>query len=357
MTMTPGMKMTGVENNNSSARVNMKEIINEVFNRFGTDILLDGDRFLAIITDMAPNSKTELQVLRRLKQDNLLIVIHDEIIKSKPNGKKIKVFLTNNGYSTDWIEVVFSTFGLEYSLDTQQTPKSTRPYDNGAGHYLSYSIKILFVFLICFSILHITLTINRYILNSRSVEETTVSKDFDNLSRDDAVDSQNSIDGQEDNSSESQESTHISSHTEPPICMSAIIQVYSSSSLAEYGMVHSPDRLIDGDVTKGWAEGVAGIGSGEWVRFDFDGKYKISGITISQGFQESRDMFIKNARPSHLKIICDGHSEDLYLKDEMSPQTFPLNKVAYSDYIIIKIIDAYKGTKYDDTVISEILLF
>lgn len=335
----------------------MKNTINEVFNRFGKDILLDGDRFLAIVTDMAPNSKTELHVFRRLKQDNLLLAIHEEIINPKPNGKKIKVLLTNNGYSEDWIEIVFSSFGLEKSQSQEVAPESTLISDNGAGRPLSYLLKALCFSLICFSILHITPIIRNFFRNTRNAEVTAVAEEYEDLQKNSTVDGQGSKNGPEDNSSESQGSMPASTHTETPINMSAIIHVSSSSSLAEYGMVHSPDRLIDGDVTKGWSEGATGIGAGEWVRFDFDGKYKISGITISQGFQESRDMYDKNARPRHLKLICDEHSEDLYLKDEMSPQTFPLDNVMYSDYIIIEIIDAYKGTKYDDTVISEILLF
>lgn len=335
----------------------MNIIINEVFNRFGKDILLDGDRFLAIITDMAPNSKTELHVFRRLRQDNLLHAIHEEIIKPKPNGNKIKVILTDNGYSADWIEIIIFSFGLENSQVQKHTPKSTPMPDNGSGNSPSYLLKALCIVFICFFIVIITPIIHKYFQNSKNEEMTTVTKDYDDFPKEDVSDSQDSINRLEDHLSESQESTKASDYTELPINMSAITHVSSSSSLAEYGMVHSPDRLIDGDVTKGWSEGASGIGTGEWVRFDFDDEYKISGITISQGFQESRDMYYKNARPSHLKLICDDHSEDLYLKDEMSPQTFPLDNVLYSDYIIIEIIDAYKGTKYDDTVISEILFF
>lgn len=84
---------------------------------------------------------------------------------------------------------------------------------------------------------------------------------------------------------------------EPAIAMSAVINITASSFLSEYGMTHSPDRLIDGDITKGWSEGVQGIGSGEYVAFTFDGNYAVSGITISPGLQENREMYKKNLVP------------------------------------------------------------
>ena len=139
--------------------------------------------------------------------------------------------------------------------------------------------------------------------------------------------------------------------------MSAVINITASSSLSEYGMTHSPDRLIDGDITKGWSEGVQGIGSGEYVTFTFDGNYAVSGITISPGLQENREMYKKNSRPSHIEVICDDFTEDLYLKDEMTAQTFMFSSPIYTDHLLIKIIDAIEGDNYEDTVISEISLF
>ena len=144
---------------------------------------------------------------------------------------------------------------------------------------------------------------------------------------------------------------------EPAITMSAVINITASSSLSEYGMTHSPDRLIDGDITKGWSEGVQGIGSGEYVTFTFDGNYAVSGITISPGLQENREMYKKNSRPSHIEVICDDFTEDLYLQDEMTAQTFMFSSPIYTDHLLIKIIDAIEGDNYEDTVISEISLF
>ena len=56
-------------------------------------------------------------------------------------------------------------------------------------------------------------------------------------------------------------------------------------------------------------------------------------------------------------MICDDFTEDLYLKDEMTAQTFMFSSPIYTDHLLIKIIDAIEGDNYEDTVISEISLF
>ena len=68
-------------------------------------------------------------------------------------------------------------------------------------------------------------------------------------------------------------------------------------------------------------------------------------------------MYKKNSRPSHIEVICDDFTEDLYLKDEMTAQTFMFSSPIYTDHLLIKIIDAIEGDNYEDTVISEISLF
>jgi Leucine-rich repeat (LRR) protein len=150
-------------------------------------------------------------------------------------------------------------------------------------------------------------------LTNNEISDTSPLSGLTHLSEIDI--SGNPIEAQNDSDDSVEEREAQQDTTVPGIDMGAIVQVTASSSLSERGMVHSPDRLIDNDVTKAWVEGVNGLGSGEWVRLTFDDTYAINGITISQGFQESRDMYEKNARPSRIRVFCDGYSEEIFLED------------------------------------------
>lgn len=52
----------------------LSNIIYQLLKQYGTDILLNGNRFCALIDDLAPDPalKIERKVLQRLNQDNLL---------------------------------------------------------------------------------------------------------------------------------------------------------------------------------------------------------------------------------------------------------------------------------------------
>ena len=144
----------------------------------------------------------------------------------------------------------------------------------------------------------------------------------------------------------------------PAISMENIQRVSASSYLKEKSIQHIPERLIDQDTTTAWVEGVSGTGEGEFVCFEFDGSYTINGIKIWNGYQKSEDLYYKNARPQKLEVeFSDGTSERLKLQDNVDgSQTFYFDG-RITSYVKISILSTYKGSKYEDTVMSEIELF
>lgn len=144
----------------------------------------------------------------------------------------------------------------------------------------------------------------------------------------------------------------------PAITMSAVEKVTATSSLSEYGMTHSPDRLIDGDLTKAWVEGASGDGIGEAVVLTFDGVYEVSGLDIYAGYQKSRDLYNKNSRPSRISVtFSDGTSEAFELDDYYGQQRLWFTSPVKTSCVTIAIQAVYSGNKYEDTVISELSLF
>lgn len=143
----------------------------------------------------------------------------------------------------------------------------------------------------------------------------------------------------------------------PEIHMQDVKDVSASSYLSEKNIKHVPDLIMDGDTTTAWVEGVDGNGEGESITFTFGDLYAVSDIKIWNGYQKSEDLYYKNARPAELELeFSDGSTERISLQDISSGfQEFALERHVTS-YVKVKIISTYAGSKYEDTVISEIEL-
>lgn len=143
----------------------------------------------------------------------------------------------------------------------------------------------------------------------------------------------------------------------PEIRMRDVKDVSASSYLSEKNIKHVPDRIMDGDTTTAWVEGVEGNGESESITFTFGDLYVVSDIKIWNGYQKSEDLYYKNARTSELELeFSDGSTERISLQDMASGfQEFALERHVTS-YVKVKIVSTYDGSKYEDTVISEIEL-
>ena len=143
----------------------------------------------------------------------------------------------------------------------------------------------------------------------------------------------------------------------PEIRMRDVKDVSASSYLSEKNIKHVPDRIMDGDTTTAWVEGVEGNGEGESITFTFGDLYVVSDIKIWNGYQKSEELYYKNARTSELELeFSDGSTERISLQDMASGfQEFALERHVTS-YVKVKIVSTYDGSKYEDTVISEIEL-
>lgn len=139
--------------------------------------------------------------------------------------------------------------------------------------------------------------------------------------------------------------------------MRDVEDVTASSYLSEENIKHVPDLIMDGDTTTAWVEGIPGNGEGESITFTFGDLYAVSDIKIWNGYQKSEDLYYKNARPAELELeFSDGSTERISLQDIASGfQEFALARHVTS-YVKVKIISTYAGSKYEDTVISEIEL-
>lgn len=92
-----------------------KNIINMIFDQFGVDVLLNGNRFCALVEDMALGMTMEKRVIQRLNQETLLPEIYKVVVSSEQIQNRcvrLEVMLDNAGFSEGWKQIVFSAFGF-----------------------------------------------------------------------------------------------------------------------------------------------------------------------------------------------------------------------------------------------------
>lgn len=118
--------------------------------------------------------------------------------------------------------------------------------------------------------------------------------------------------------------------------------------------------LADTLLTTAWVEGMPGHGIDEKITFsnfkNRSGKSVfINGFLIANGFQKSKELFVKNSRiKSFVLLLNDEPKYLLNFSDAMNYQkiTFPTVALKPEDTLTLKIIDVYGGVSYQDTGIS-----
>lgn len=128
----------------------------------------------------------------------------------------------------------------------------------------------------------------------------------------------------------------------------------ASSVLAPADAYH-PGYLFDGRLDFGWVEGAKGVGVGESMTLTFAAPVTVTALELWNGYQRSNDHFQKNARVKTLAVSLDGAAPvELAVKDAQGSQKLALPKPTTVKTLTLTVKDAYRGTKYEDLVLSEL---
>lgn len=94
--------------------MDLSNIIYQLLSQYGTDILLNGNRFCALVDDLAPDPtlKIKRKVLQRLNQENLLPEIYLTISQNEKDREfnKLELLLEEAGFSETWKQIVLNYF-------------------------------------------------------------------------------------------------------------------------------------------------------------------------------------------------------------------------------------------------------
>lgn len=155
-----------------------------------------------------------------------------------------------------------------------------------------------------------------------------------------------------------------------------LIQLSASSQLKSNNpkINYLPENVLDGRPETAWVEGKKDSGIGEYIdlymsptsRGEGDGCLLVEKIGIINGYGANSDLFMKNNRVKKIKLsysyymgeeLKEGKDMFFDLKDSIEMQYIVFPKPLYMTQCRLTILDVYKGSKYNDTCISEIKLF
>ena len=141
----------------------------------------------------------------------------------------------------------------------------------------------------------------------------------------------------------------------------------ASSTLEEEGFDNRAYRILDGDIHTAWQEGAEGNGVGESFSVNLgDEIVNLTGVAIYTGYLKDEAAFYKNGAPSSISMITeygDRVTMDLYEyadSYERASSGFafsfkePFN---LSGELTFRIDDVRPGSEYNDTCVSEIILY
>ena len=125
-------------------------------------------------------------------------------------------------------------------------------------------------------------------------------------------------------------------------------------------------NVVDGKMNVAWAEGVAGYGRGQWIRFTFPNEVWVSKIRVVPGYlkydsKHDVDRWYSNGRVASAKLVFSDGTESgefTFDTDDKGWQVMTLPepvKTSTVRFVITGIAKAQTGTKHDasDTTISE----
>lgn len=124
---------------------------------------------------------------------------------------------------------------------------------------------------------------------------------------------------------------------------------------ARYGAMN----IIDRNPETAWAEGAKGYGIDEWVQVERDGLEDISRILIVNGYHKSQEIYDNNGRLRRFRLDFSQGQHIYYEVDENKTESnyirITFDRPISTDSIRLTILDVFKGSKYEDTCITDIL--
>ena len=205
--------------------------------------------------------------------------------------------------------------------------------------------------------LSIVINKNNSQVSQNSNENSNSNNSNDSSNKDNSNDNNDSSNNDTDTQQHTLPQRPAYVKTEPKTSVITVVDEDCSSILHDsFKKDYGPYKVLDGDKSTTWSEGVDGYGYGEYITLYFDGVYNIKQLKIVNGLVNNYNAYYKNNRAKTLNLyFSDGSEQKIYLDDDTtSYQTVDIYGGVKSSYVQISIDSVYPGTKYNDTCISEV---
>ena len=138
-----------------------------------------------------------------------------------------------------------------------------------------------------------------------------------------------------------------------------VLTANATSTISQKNTDNSAMMLFDDRDDTTWQEGVDGYGIGERVDFNFgdNNYYKVKYMGFKMGNWKNDKYYVGNAKPRTLTISFGNYSEQVTFNDVREIQWVEIDPAESVNCMSITIDDVYAGTSWEDTCITEILLY
>ncbi len=154
-----------------------------------------------------------------------------------------------------------------------------------------------------------------------------------------------------------------SQQTAQDISGAATITASSTLPSDAPGVTYGPANLVDNDNATCWAEGNAGGGVNDWVKFTFQNDFQVTKLSVIPGLLKvdgDKDRWLQNGRLKTVNVIFDGGVQVSHtFRDEKNYQDIALTNPVKTRTVTVVIVDVYPGqsgptwTAAQDTSVSE----
>ncbi len=131
-----------------------------------------------------------------------------------------------------------------------------------------------------------------------------------------------------------------------------------SSHLDDSGISYEAKNIADGKASTVWVEGEDGSGLGSWVQIDLGESKSVTGLKLWNGNWYTWDFWERHNRIKDLKVeFSDGSTKEFTLTDEFKPESIDFGGAVQTDSIRLYVKSIYGGNTFNDTCLSEVLVF
>ena len=129
----------------------------------------------------------------------------------------------------------------------------------------------------------------------------------------------------------------------------------ASSTLLAENYDYSVKNVFDNNFNTCWVEGAEDDGLGQSITVHFKNKVKINQINLVNGISKTNELYLKNNRLKKATLTFDdGSQEIINIQDKYNQK----QNISFSSHetqsVTMAIKEVYRGSKYQDTCISEL---